>query len=96
MANVTLNVNDRITASLAKMTKRIQQLPREAYDVFVQETPIRTGNARRRTKLVKEEIQANYQYAQPLDNGHSSQSPEGMTKPTEKFIEKRLQQIIRK
>ena len=67
-------------------------LAKEAYDYFKRETPIRSGNARRSTRLQGDEIQADYAYAQRLDAGYSSQSPAGMTKPTEKFI----QEYIRK
>jgi hypothetical protein len=83
------------------IVKRINQLERaldpknlakEAYDYFKQETPIRSGNARSRTRLQGDEIQADYAYAQRLDAGYSNQAPRGMTKPTEKFI----QEYIRK
>jgi hypothetical protein len=83
------------------IVKRINQLEqaldpsnlaREAYDYFRRETPIKTGNARNNTRLKNDEIQADYAYAQRLDSGWSSQSPQGMTKPTEKFI----QEYIRK
>ena len=59
-----------------------KQLTDVAYPVFVANTPIRTGNARRRTVKGTDEIDANYPYAQRLDNGWSRQSPQGMTKPT--------------
>jgi hypothetical protein len=62
-------------------------LAREAYDYFRRETPVRSGNARSRTRLQGNEIQADYPYAQRLDEGYSSQSPQGMTKPTDKFIQ---------
>jgi len=84
-----------------QIVKRINQLEkaldpnnlaREAYDYFKRETPIRTGNARGNTRLQGDEIWADYAYAQRLDAGYSSQSPQGMTKPTEKFI----QEYIRK
>ena len=67
-------------------------LAKEAYNYFKTETPIRSGNARRSTRLQGNEIQADYAYAQRLDAGYSNQSPQGMTKPTEKFI----QEYIRK
>jgi len=62
-------------------------LAREAYNYFKAETPIRSGNARRNTRLQGNEIQADYAYAQRLDAGYSNQAPQGMTKPTEKFIQ---------
>lgn len=58
-----------------------------AFKHFRDVTPVRTGNARRNTRLSGDEIQANYPYAGRLDAGSSSQAPDGMTKPTEKFIQ---------
>ena len=84
-----------------QIVKRINQLERaldpnnlarEAYDYFRGITPIRKGNARRSTRLQGDEIQADYPYAQRLDDGYSPQAPRGMTQPTEKFI----QEYIRK
>jgi hypothetical protein len=84
-----------------EIVKRINQLQkaldpnnlaREAYDYFKDITPVRSGNARRSTSLQGDEIQADYAYAQRLDDGYSPQAPRGMTKPTEKFI----QEYIRK
>jgi hypothetical protein len=81
------------------IVKRINQLEkaldpnnlaREAYDYFKGITPIAPkngGNARSNTRLRNDEIQADYAYAQRLDNGWSRQAPNGMTKPTEKFIQ---------
>jgi len=79
-----------------EIVKRINQLEKaldpknlakEAYDYFKRETPIRSGNARNNTRLQGDEIWADYAYAQRLDEGYSKQSPNGMTKPTEKFIQ---------
>jgi hypothetical protein len=78
------------------IVKRIDQLEKafnpnnlakEAYDYFRGITPERTGNAKRSTRLRNDEIQADYAYAQRLDGGYSNQAPQGMTKPTEKFIQ---------
>jgi hypothetical protein len=68
-----------------------QNLAREAHRVFVKETPIRTGNARKRTRLQNQTIAADYPYAQRLDNGYSDQAPEGMTKPTIEHMRKFIQ-----
>ncbi len=92
--SVTLKVNT-ITSSLKKIQKKLLQVPKEAYQEFVDETPIRTGNARRKTRLQGKTINANYPYAKRLDEGYSKQSPDGMTKPTEAFIKKRVKQILR-
>jgi hypothetical protein len=86
-----------VTASLRRIQSQLDKLPSEALAVFVKNTPKDTGNARRKTKLVsKKTIEANYPYAQRLDQGWSKQSPQGMTKPTEQFIKQRLRKIIRK
>ena len=73
-----------------------QTLPLEAYDYFVDNTPIRTGNARRNTQLRGSTIDANYNYAERLDEGYSRQSPRGMSDPTEQFLEKRINDLIGK
>ena len=85
-----------MTPELRRMQQGLDKLPREAYDVFKEETPIKTGNARRRTRLQGEAIKADYDYATELDNGKSRQAPEGMVKPTEEYITKRIKQIMRK
>lgn len=59
----------------------------EAYDYFKGKTPVRTGNARRKTKLNKKTIHAEYPYAGRLDDGYSNQARDGMTDPTVDFIQ---------
>jgi hypothetical protein len=81
---------------MASITKRLDELEKalspetlaqEAYDYFRSITPIRTGNARRNTRLRGDEIRADYAYATRLDEGSSRQAPNGMTEPTTKFIQ---------
>lgn len=81
---------------VGKIQKRINDLEKaidpkkmakEAFEYFRSITPVNTGNARRNTRLSGDEIQANYPYAGRLDAGSSRQAPDGMTKPTEKFIQ---------
>jgi hypothetical protein len=87
-----------------QIVKRINQLEkaldpnnlaREAFDYFRGITPIRKGNARRSTHLQGDEIQADYAYAQRLDDGYSPQAPRGMTKPTEKFIQEYIRKQVK-
>ena len=92
--SITFNVNV-LTSKLQKIQKKLAQVPNEAYKEFVQETPVRTGNARRKTRLQGKTITAQYPYAKKLDDGYSKQSPDGMTKPTEAFIRKRVKDIFR-
>lgn len=92
---IKLTIQNNLTSSIKKIQEKLDNLPKEAYKEFVKTTPIRTGNARRKTKLNKDTIEANYPYAKRLDEGYSSQAPKGMTKPTEDFINKRMKQILK-
>ena len=92
---MNVSVTNSLSSSLKKIQKKLDQLPQEAYKEFVKDTPIKSGNARRNTKLVGNEIQANYPYAKRLDEGYSKQSPQGMVQPTEAFIRKRMKQILK-
>ena len=83
-----------------------QNLSDDAYKFFVAQTPVRSGNARRNTSLAsmkdsktglsKATIEGDYAYAQRLDEGWSKQAPNGMTAPTERYIERRLDELVRK
>lgn len=84
-----------MSSSLKRIQKKLNNVPKEAYTEFVSDTPIRSGNARRKTKLKGQTIVADYAYAKRLDEGYSKQSPQGMTKPTEAFIQKRVAQILK-
>ena len=103
MVNLDASFKGDISQMLSKMKKELKDVPKEAYQFFVKQTPVRSGNARRNTKLKGNTIQANYQYAEVLDKGRhmtsrgmrgSEQAPEGMTKPTEEFIQKRVNKIV--
>ena len=101
--SITLTVNT-MTSSLKSIRNKLNNLPKEAYQEFVKVTPVKTGNAKRNTKLKGKTIEANYNYAKVLDKGRhmtsrgmrgSDQAPDGMSKPTEVFIKKRIDQILR-
>lgn len=91
--NFNLNAVSKMFDQAEKVAKT---LPKEAYDYFVDSTPIRTGNARRSTRLRGNTIDANYAYAERLDEGYSRQAPAGMSGPTEKFLQKRIDDLIGK
>jgi hypothetical protein len=93
--SITYTVTDNVTSSLKRIKAKLKLLPQEAYKEFVKETPIRSGRARRSTKLNGNVINANYPYAKRLDEGYSQQSPDGMTTPTEAFVKKRVKQILK-
>lgn len=87
---------DKITTNIKKKIAQLDKVPDQAYTFFKAHTPIKTGNARRNTILKKDTIIAAYPYAQPLDDGRSRQAPDGMTKPTEAFIQKTTDAIMKR
>lgn len=70
-------------------------LPRAAYKHFVEETPVKSGNARRRTTLQQTKIVADYPYSQRLDEGASKQAPKGMVEPTEQWIQQEVDRRLK-
>ena len=104
MVNLDASFKGDVSQMLSKMKKELKDVPKEAYQFFVKQTPVRSGNARRNTKLKGNTIQANYQYAEVLDKGRhmtnrgmrgSEQAPEGMSKPTTEFIKQTIDKIIK-
>ena len=94
-----VSVKSDLKNMLKKIKRELQQVPQEAFVFFKDTTPIKTGNAKRNTKLQNNVIKADYQYAEVLDKGRhmtsrgmrgSKQAPRGMTKPTEDFIKSRV------
>lgn len=82
-----------ITKRLNKVLKTLddRNIAQRAITIFKEVTPENTGNARRSTKLSSNTIEANYPYAQVLNEGRrntsrgmrgSKQAPRGMTEPT--------------
>jgi hypothetical protein len=88
-------VVNNITPSATRIQNALARLPQEAYKVFKDNTPIKTGNARRKTRLSGDTIRADYPYAEKLNEGYSKQAPQGMVTPTEKFLRKRIREILR-
>lgn len=98
-----------LEAELADMAELKTSLLQSAYKHFVSITPVGNpatwkskppanytpGNARRNTKLTRDSIEADYPYAERLDSGWSKQAPDGMTKPTEQFLENEVQNILK-
>lgn len=63
---------------------------------FKNTTPVRSGNARSRTRTVGKKISADYAYAGRLDEGWSKQAPTGMTDPSLEYFLKEVNDIVRK
>jgi hypothetical protein len=72
-----------------------KELARVAYPVFKDFTPIRSGNAKNKTRLKGDNIHADYAYAKRLDEGYSKQKGGvGMTEPTLKAIQEYLDKKV--
>jgi hypothetical protein len=87
---------DNISPSLSKIQSSIPNVVQSTYRHFVSITPKDTGNARNKTRLQGNTINADYAYAQRLDKGWSKQAPKGMVAPTILFLERALRRIVRK
>ena len=72
---------------------KLEALPVPASKYFQKTTPIRTGNARSKTRLVGNTINADYPYATKLNEGYSRQARTGMTKPTIARIRELIRRI---
>ena len=95
--SVTIKTTNDMSRSLARIKRKLLAVPRQAYKEWLKLTPVRSGKARRSTKFRgKNTIHANYEYAHKLDEGYSKQAPDGMSKPTEEFIQKEVQKILRR
>lgn len=86
-----------MSVKMTKFNKRMhnlsdmpQEVMAEAYPFLVNKTPIKSGNAQRKTKLInnKSTIVSDYAYADRLDNGSSKQAPKGYTEPTIEYMKK--------
>ena len=88
---------DNITPGVDNIIKILEDtLPKLAADTFQANTPIRTGNARRKTKQSGMSVRARYPYATELEKGRSRQAPDGMAKPTTRTLNKYLKRNLRK
>ena len=92
----------RVTNNLRRHEQKLKQLgrelPKDAYNKFKSETPIRSGNARNKTVFQNTsqggKITGNYPYANRLNEGYSRQAPDGMTDPTIDFIRAKVKREL--
>jgi hypothetical protein len=89
-------VANRVAPSITRIQRDLAGVPAGALKTWVANTPVRTGNARRRTRLTGQTIRADYAYAVPLDQGWSRQSPQGMVRPTLRWLQRTLRRLMRK
>lgn len=90
---MNFEIRVRSDGAIDSIRRQLEQIPDKALDYWKSVTPIRTGNARRRTKLDNDTIRADYPYAERLDDGYSRQAPKGMTQPTQKYIDRLVRNI---
>jgi len=95
--NITLTTDSK---EVERMLNDLEDLSKDilkpAFKFYLNETPIRSGNARSKTKLRGKSIKSEYGYAGRLDEGWSKQAPKGMTEPTIDEIEKLVEKEVRK
>lgn len=85
---------NNIDRRLKQLERELKAIPRKAHGFFKNKTPIKTGNARRKTNFRSPgTISAEYNYANRLNEGWSRQATEGMTKPTIEEIRRLIRQI---
>ena len=94
MITVQIAGQDKIGQELQSIQQKLNALPQQAHAEFVDLTPIRSGNARKRTRLNQDTIVADYPYAQRLDAGSSRQAPQGMTRPWQVWLNRQLKRIF--
>lgn len=87
--------NTQFKAKLHDLAEIQRKAMPQLYAEFVKITPIDTGNARNNTTLNGNIIEANYPYAERLDEGWSKQAPNGMVEPTVELAQKIIPQIVK-
>lgn len=88
-------VKSQINERLREIERDLEPLVRNATKEFKKVTPKRTGNAKRQTTQKGNSIDANYPYANRLNEGYSRQAPNGMTDPTIDYIRGFVRKILR-
>lgn len=96
MIQFKASLTGSIAGDLSRVKQELAAYPQRALTQFREFTPVRSGNARRRTTLRQDVILAQYPYAQRLDQGWSRQAPDGMTKPMQQWQQKEIRRIERK
>ncbi len=73
-----------------------QDVMDDAFKFYKNKTPVRSGNARSKTKLRNKNIKSEYSYASKLDEGWSKQAPQGMSEPTIDYIDDQIDKQVQK
>jgi hypothetical protein len=84
----------KIAADIGRTLNKLKTVPQQFADKFKSVTPKKSGRARNNTKLSGDTVNADYNYAGPLNKGSSRQAPQGMTAPTIKYIRQVVGKIL--
>jgi hypothetical protein len=81
---------------MSKALNALDDLPEFAEETMKANTPIRSGNARRNTRLQGNKVVANYSYAQRLEDNASPQTEgRGIIAPTEQAIQQEVNRRLK-
>lgn len=78
--------SSQVRKLLTDLDRAVKDTWQDTGTFFKNTTPVRTGNARSRTRTVGDRISADYAYAGRLDEGWSKQAPTGMTEPSVEYF----------
>lgn len=94
---IRFKVDDSDYQELVKELRDIDDdAMKQAFPTYKSKTPIKSGNARNKTKLKRNVIASKYPYAGRLDDGWSKQSPDGFTEPTIDALDGIIDKIVRR
>lgn len=90
-------VKDNTKKLFTRLLDLPEDLMQDSYTFLKKKTPIKSGNARKSTKLQNKnrKIHSNYAYAGRLDEGWSKQAPKGFTDPTLDEMDKIVVSLLR-
>lgn len=95
MGRITIDDSD-FTKLLDNLEDMPQKTMKKAYPFLKSQTPVRSGNARNKTKLKDTTIRSDYAYAGRLDDGWSKQAPSGFTTPTTDKIDDIVNEYVKR
>jgi len=94
---VKIKVNDsQFKTLMGNLEDMSISVMKTLYPYYVNKTPIASGNARNRTKLIRTTITSKYPYAGRLDEGWSKQAPRGFTEPSIDQLENLIGNYIKR
>ncbi len=92
---VTLN-SKVFKSRMKKLSGLPSYLLKDALQITKENTPVASGYAKNNTIIQGNKIVSNYAYAGRLNEGYSSQAPEGFTKPTIEQLDDDTAKYVRK